>query len=127
MERIINLTTRSAIEMHDMGFNLIMGPNANLEVYQILSYTSDAYVGRPIWTSPWRERYQITKCGFGYNYFPTVSLGDASLRPIMMRKHHLNTTGCSCIQTTHYTDDSGYIYARYEPYFGSSYRQCPLG
>ena len=26
MERIINLVTRSAIEMRDMGFNLIVGP-----------------------------------------------------------------------------------------------------
>ena len=28
MERIINLATRSAIEMRDMGFNLVIGPNA---------------------------------------------------------------------------------------------------
>ena len=38
MERIINLATRSAIEMRDMGFNLVIGPNAvsytHLDVYK---------------------------------------------------------------------------------------------
>ena len=76
MERIINLVTRSAIEMRDMGFNLIMGPNANLGVPNV-SYTSD-----PTWAGhmdlAMAERYQINHMWFAYNYFPTVSLGDAS-------------------------------------------------
>ena len=45
MDRIINLATRSAIEMRDMGFNLV-GPNANLGVPN-MSYTSD-----PTWAGP---------------------------------------------------------------------------
>ena len=56
MERIINLATRSAIEMHDMGFNLVIGPNVNLGVPN-MSYTSD-----PTWAGhmdlAMAERYQ---------------------------------------------------------------------
>lgn len=90
MERIINLATRSAIEMHDMGFNLVMGPNANLGVPNV-SYTSD-----PTWAGhmdlAMAERYQINQIWFGYNYFPTVSLGDASFGTANEAKAYLNTT-----------------------------------
>ena len=90
MERIINLATRSAIEMHDMGFNLVIGPNANLGVPNV-SYTSD-----PTWAGhmdlAMAERYQINKMWFGYNYFPTVSLGDASFETANDAKAYLNTT-----------------------------------
>ena len=70
MERIINLATRSAIEMRDMGFNLVIGPNANLGVPN-MSYTFD-----PTW--------------FGYNYFPAVSLGDVSFNTADEAKNYLN-------------------------------------
>lgn len=90
MERIINLATRSAIEMHDMGFNLVMGPNANLGVPNV-SYTSD-----PTWAGhmdlAMAERYQINQIWFGYNYFPTVSLGDASFGTANEAKAYLNNT-----------------------------------
>lgn len=90
MERIINLATRSAIEMHDMGFNLVMGPNANLGVPNV-SYTSD-----PTWAGhmdlAMAERYQINQMWFGYNYFPTVSLGDASFETANEAKAYLNNT-----------------------------------
>nr|WP_295867581.1 glycoside hydrolase family 3 N-terminal domain-containing protein [uncultured Veillonella sp.] len=90
MERIINLATRSAIEMRDMGFNLVIGPNANLGVPNV-SYTSD-----PTWAGhmdlAMAERYQINKMWFGYNYFPTVSLGDASFETANDAKAYLNTT-----------------------------------
>lgn len=90
MERIVNLVTRSAIEMRDMGFNLIMGPNANLGVPNV-SYTSD-----PTWAGhmdlAMAERYQINQIWFGYNYFPTVSLGDASFGTANEAKAYLNTT-----------------------------------
>lgn len=90
MERIINLATRSAIEMHDMGFNLVMGPNANLGVPNV-SYTSD-----PTWAGhmdlAMAERYQINQMWFGYNYFPTVSLGDASFGTANEAKAYLNNT-----------------------------------
>ena len=90
MERIINLVTRSAIEMRDMGFNLVMGPNANLGVPNV-SYTSD-----PTWAGhmdlAMAERYQINQIWFGYNYFPTVSLGDASFGTANEAKAYLNTT-----------------------------------
>lgn len=90
MERIINLATRSAIEMHDMGFNLVMGPNANLGVPNV-SYTSD-----PTWAGhmdlAMAERYQINQMWFGYNYFPTVSLGDASFGTANEVKAYLNNT-----------------------------------
>ena len=90
MERIVNLVTRSAIEMRDMGFNLIMGPNANLGVPNV-SYTSD-----PIWAGhmdlAMAERYQINQMWFGYNYFPTVSLGDASFGTANEAKAYLNNT-----------------------------------
>lgn len=90
MERIINLATRSAIEMHDMGFNLVMGPNANLGVSNV-SYTSD-----PTWAGhmdlAMAERYQINQMWFGYNYFPTVSLGDASFGTANEAKAYLNNT-----------------------------------
>lgn len=90
MERIINLATRSAIEMHDMGFNLVMGPNANLGVPNV-SYTSD-----PTWAGhmdlAMAERYQINQMWFGYNYFPTVSLGDASFGTANEAKSYLNNT-----------------------------------
>lgn len=90
MERIINLVTRSAIEMRDMGFNLIMGPNANLGVPNV-SYTSD-----PTWAGhmdlAMAERYQINQMWFGYNYFPTVSLGDASFGTANEVKAYLNNT-----------------------------------
>ncbi|MDU6914002.1 MAG: glycoside hydrolase family 3 N-terminal domain-containing protein, partial [Veillonella sp.] len=90
MERIINLATRSAIEMRDMGFNLVIGPNANLGVPNV-SYTSD-----PTWAGhmdlAMAERYQINQMWFGYNYFPTVSLGDASFETANDAKAYLNTT-----------------------------------
>lgn len=90
MERIVNLVTRSAIEMRDMGFNLIMGPNANLGVPNV-SYTSD-----PTWAGhmdlAMAERYQINRMWFGYNYFPTVSLGDASFGTANEAKAYLNNT-----------------------------------
>ena len=90
MERIINLATRSAIEMHDMGFNLVMGPNANLGVPN-MSYTSD-----PTWAGhmdlAMAERYQINQMWFGYNYFPTVSLGDVSFGTANEAKAYLNNT-----------------------------------
>lgn len=90
MERIVNLVTRSAIEMRDMGFNLIMGPNANLGVPNV-SYTSD-----PTWAGhmdlAMAERYQINQIWFGYNYFPTVSLGDASFGTANEAKAYLNNT-----------------------------------
>lgn len=90
MERIINLATRLAIEMHDMGFNLVMGPNANLGVPNV-SYTSD-----PTWAGhmdlAMAERYQINQMWFGYNYFPTVSLGDASFGTANEAKAYLNNT-----------------------------------
>ena len=90
MERIVNLVTRSAIEMRDMGFNLIMGPNANLGVPNV-SYTSD-----PTWAGhmdlAMAERYQINQMWFGYNYFPTVSLGDASFGTANEAKAYLNNT-----------------------------------
>lgn len=90
MERIINLATRSAIEMHDMGFNLVMGPNANLGVPNV-SYTSD-----PTWAGhmdlAMAERYQINQMWFGYNYFPTVSLGDVSFGTANEAKAYLNNT-----------------------------------
>ena len=88
MERIINLATRSAIEMRDMGFNLVIGPNANLGVPNV-SYTSD-----PTWAGhmdlAMAERYQINQMWFGYNYFPTVSLGDASFETANDAKAYLN-------------------------------------
>lgn len=90
MERIVNLVTRSAIEMRDMGFNLIMGPNANLGVPNV-SYTSD-----PTWAGhmdlAMAERYQINQIWFGYNYFPTVSPGDASFGTANEAKAYLNNT-----------------------------------
>ena len=90
MERIVNLVTRSAIEMRDMGFNLIMGPNANLGVPNVY-YTSD-----PTWAGhmdlAMAERYQINQIWFGYNYFPTVSLGDASFGTANEAKAYLNNT-----------------------------------
>lgn len=68
MDRIINLVTRSAIEMRDMGFNLVIGPNANLGVPN-MSYTSD-----PTWAGHINlamvERYQINHMWSAYNYFP---------------------------------------------------------
>ena len=88
MERIINLATRSAIEMHDMGFNLVIGPNANLGVPNV-SYTSD-----PTWAGymdlAMAERYQINQMWFGYNYFPVVTLGDASFNTADEAKNYLN-------------------------------------
>ena len=88
MERIINLATRSAIEMRDMGFNLVIGPNANLGVPNV-SYTSD-----PTWAGHMNlamaERYQINHMWFGYNYFPAVSLGDASFGTADEAKNYLN-------------------------------------
>ena len=76
--------------MHDMGFNLIIGPNANLGVPNV-SYTSD-----PTWAGhmdlAMAERYQINQMWFGYNYFPTVSLGDASFETANDAKAYLNTT-----------------------------------
>ena len=88
MERIINLATRSAIEMHDMGFNLVIGPNANLGVPNV-SYTSD-----PTWAGymdlAMAERYQINQMWFGYNYFPAVALGDASFNTADEAKSYLN-------------------------------------
>lgn len=93
MERIINLVTRSAIEMRDMGFNLIVGPNANLGVPNV-SYTSD-----PTWAGhmdlAMAERYQINHMWFGYNYFPTVSLGDASFETANDAKAYLNNNDVS--------------------------------
>ena len=93
MERIINLVTRSAIEMRDMGFNLIMGPNANLGVPNV-SYTSD-----PTWAGhmdlAMAERYQINHMWFAYNYFPTVSLGDASFATANDAKAYLNNNDVS--------------------------------
>ena len=93
MERIINLVTRSAIEMRDMGFNLIMGPNANLGVPNV-SYTSD-----PTWAGhmdlAMAERYQINHMWFGYNYFPAVSLGDASFETANDAKAYLNNNDVS--------------------------------
>ena len=93
MERIINLVTRSAIEMRDMGFNLIMGPNANLGVPNV-SYTSD-----PTWAGhmdlAMAERYQINHMWFAYNYFPTVSLGDASFATTNDAKAYLNNNDVS--------------------------------
>ena len=93
MERIINLATRSAIEMRDMGFNLIVGPNANLGVPNV-SYTSD-----PTWAGhmdlAMAERYQINHMWFGYNYFPTVSLGDASFETANDAKAYLNNNDVS--------------------------------
>ena len=93
MERIINLATRSAIEMRDMGFNLIVGPNANLGVPNV-SYTSD-----PTWAGymdlAMAERYQINHMWFGYNYFPAVSLGDASFETANDAKAYLNNNDVS--------------------------------
>lgn len=93
MERIINLVTRSAIEMRDMGFNLIVGPNANLGVPNV-SYTSD-----PTWAGymdlAMAERYQINHMWFGYNYFPAVSLGDASFETANDAKAYLNNNDVS--------------------------------
>ena len=93
MERIINLVTRSAIEMRDMGFNLIVGPNANLGVPNV-SYTSD-----PTWAGhmdlAMAERYQINHMWFAYNYFPTVSLGDASFETANDAKAYLNNNDVS--------------------------------
>ena len=93
MERIINLATRSAIEMRDMGFNLIVGPNANLGVPNV-SYTSD-----PTWAGhmdlAMAERYQINHMWFAYNYFPTVSLGDASFETANDAKAYLNNNDVS--------------------------------
>lgn len=74
IDRIINLTTRSAIELRDMGFNLVIGPNANLGVPHI-SYTAD-----PTWAGhinlAMAERYQINHMWFAYNYFPSLGTGD---------------------------------------------------
>ena len=93
MERIINLVTRSAIEMRDMGFNLIVGPNANLGVPNV-SYTSD-----PTWAGhmdlAMAERYQINHMWFAYNYFPVVSLGDASFETANDAKAYLNNNDVS--------------------------------
>ena len=93
MERIINLVTRSAIEMRDMGFNLIVGPNANLGVPNV-SYTAD-----PTWAGhmdlAMAERYQINHMWFGYNYFPAVSLGDASFETADDAKAYLNNNDVS--------------------------------
>ena len=93
MERIINLATRSAIEMRDMGFNLIVGPNANLGVPNV-SYTAD-----PTWAGhmdlAMAERYQINHMWFAYNYFPTVSLGDASFETANDAKAYLNNNDVS--------------------------------
>ena len=93
MERIINLVTRSAIEMRDMGFNLIVGPNANLGVPN-MSYTSD-----PTWAGhmdlAMAERYQINHMWFAYNYFPAVSLGDASFETANDAKAYLNNNDVS--------------------------------
>lgn len=93
MERIINLVTRSAIEMRDMGFNLIVGPNANLGVPNV-SYTAD-----PTWAGhmdlAMAERYQINHMWFGYNYFPAVSLGDASFETSNDAKTYLNNNDVS--------------------------------
>ena len=93
MERIINLVTRSAIEMRDMGFNLIEGPNANLGVPNV-SYTAD-----PTWAGhmdlAMAERYQINHMWFAYNYFPAVSLGDASFETANDAKAYLNNNDVS--------------------------------
>ncbi len=88
MDRIINLATRSAIEMRDMGFNLVIGPNANLGVPN-MSYTSD-----PTWAGHINlamvERYQINHMWFAYNYFPAVTLGDASFGSANEAKAYLS-------------------------------------
>lgn len=88
IDRIINLATRSAIEMRDMGFNLVIGPNANLGVPN-MSYTSD-----PTWAGHINlamvERYQINHMWFAYNYFPAVTLGDASFGSANEAKAYLS-------------------------------------
>ena len=88
MDRIINLATRSAIEMRDMGFNLVIGPNANLGVPN-MSYTSD-----PTWAGHINlamvERYQINHMWSAYNYLPAVTLGDASFGSANEAKAYLN-------------------------------------
>ncbi len=88
MDRIINLATRSAIEMRDMGFNLVIGPNANLGVPN-MSYTSD-----PTWAGHINlamvERYQINHMWSAYNYFPAVTLGDASFGSANEAKAYLS-------------------------------------
>ena len=88
MDRIINLATRSAIEMRDMGFNLVIGPNANLGVPN-MSYTSD-----PTWAGHINlamvERYQINHMWFAYNYFPAVTLGDVSFGSANEAKAYLS-------------------------------------
>ena len=93
MDRIINLATRSAIEMRDMGFNLVIGPNANLGVPN-MSYTSD-----PTWAGHINlamvERYQINHMWFAYNYFPAVTLGDASFGSVNEAKAYLSNNDVS--------------------------------
>lgn len=88
MDRIINLATRSAIEMRDMGFNLVIGPNANLGVPN-MSYTSD-----PTWAGHINlamvERYQINHMWSAYNYFPAVTLGDVSFGSANEAKAYLS-------------------------------------
>ncbi len=86
MERIINLVTRSAIEMRDMGFNLIVGPNANLGCRMCpIQLTLRGHMDLAM-----AERYQINHMWFGYNYFPAVSLGDASFETANDAKAYLN-------------------------------------
>ena len=63
-------------------------PNANLGVPNV-SYTSD-----PTWAGymdlAMAERYQINQMWFGYNYFPAVTLGDASFNTADEAKNYLN-------------------------------------
>ncbi|MFQ9506581.1 MAG: glycoside hydrolase family 3 protein, partial [Veillonella sp.] len=66
MERIVNLVTRSAIEMRDMGFNLIVGPNANLGCRMCPIHLT--LRGQGIWTAM-AERYQINHMWFAITTF----------------------------------------------------------
>ena len=59
MERIINLVTRSAIEMRDMGFNLIVGPNANLGVPKAYLNNNDVSVFKRLITQTTANTYML--------------------------------------------------------------------
>ncbi len=84
METDHQFSDSTAIEMRDMGFNLIVGPNGNLGCRMCpiqLTLRGGAYGsghGGVVTKS--------TTCGFAYNYFPVVSLAMHPLRPLMMQR-----------------------------------------
>ena len=87
MDRIINLATRSAIEMRDMALTWLLGLMLTL-VYRICLTHPDPR-GSHI-NLAMVERYQINHMWSAYNYFPAVTLGDASFGSANEAKAYLS-------------------------------------